>query len=163
MDGNWYARRIVGGDLPASSGLGRYRLSSGRKLPGYCRGHRAEPAFLALAKASEFPAGQPSVSFCIDCGRRLALASIQWSSWVLRRVEKVKFRDDRSVSRRISIDFLVREDAPVYEASGGQKFWLVPVSVMRRKTLVNYDLRNEGGVVSLCLAFGLVNTLTNLS
>lgn len=144
MDGNWYARRLVDRDIPASSRLGRYRLG-GRMPPGYCRGHRAEPAFLALAKASEFSAGQPSVSFCIDCGRRLALASIHWSSWVLRRVEKVKFRDDRSVSRRISIDFLVRGDAPVYVASGGQKFWLVPVSVMRRKTLVNYDLRDEEG------------------
>jgi hypothetical protein len=98
-----------------------------------------------LAKARECAAGRPAASFCDECGRSIALASIQWSDWVVRRVEKVRFRDDRTVNRQISIDFLVREDAPVYQAPGGRRFWLVPVSVMRRKTLVNYYLRDEEG------------------
>jgi hypothetical protein len=128
-----------------SSPLGRCRFSAGRVPSGYCRGHRAEPADLALAKAREFAAGHSPADFCNDCGRRLALATIQWSDWVLRRVEKVRFRDDRSVNYQISIDFLVREDAPLYEGSGGRWFWLVPMSIMRRKTLVNFDLRDEEG------------------
>jgi hypothetical protein len=145
MDENPHARGIVRRVLPAGVGFGRWGSGSWRMPSGYCRGHRAEPADLALAKAKEFAVGRPAGDFCHDCGRRLALASIQWSEWVVRRVEKVRFRDDRSVTRRISIDFLVREDAPVYEAPGGARYWLVPVSVMRRKTLVNYDLHDEEG------------------
>lgn len=110
-----------------------------------CHVHQAEPTELALAQAREFAAGRPIVDFCDECGLRLAVASIYWSDWVARRVEKVIFRDDRTVNRQISIDFLVREDAPVYHAPGGQRFWLVPVSIMRRKTLVNYYLRDEDG------------------
>jgi hypothetical protein len=62
-------------------------------------------------------------------------------------VEKVRFRDDRSVNRQISVDFVVRPDAPVFKAQGGdhRQFWLVPVSIMRRKTLVNFDLHDEDG------------------
>lgn len=113
--------------------------------PGPGHVHEAEPADLALAKAREFAAGQPAAGFCDECGLRLARANIQWSHWVVRRVEKVRFRDDRSVNRQISIDLLVREDAPVYQAPGGRRFWLVPVSIMRRKTLVNFHLRDEEG------------------
>jgi hypothetical protein len=77
----------------------------------------------------------------------LAQAVIEWSDWVIRRVEKVRFRDDRSVNRQISVDFVVRPDAPVFRAQGGdhRNFWLVPVSIMRRKTLVNFDLHDEAG------------------
>jgi hypothetical protein len=107
--------------------------------------HEAEPADLALAKARESAAGGPAAEFCGECGLRLARASIQWSHWVVRRVEKVRFRDDRSVNRQISIDLLVREDAPVFQAPGGRRFWLVPVSIMRRKTLVNFHLHDEEG------------------
>jgi hypothetical protein len=145
MDENWRARRIAGPARPVRPALRRPGQGTGRMPPGYCHGHRIEPAYQALAKAKAFAEGQSLADFCDDCGRRLALASIRRSDWVVRRVEKVRFRDDRTVNRQISIDFLVREDAPVYEASGGQRFWLVPVSVMRRKTLVNFDLHDEDG------------------
>jgi hypothetical protein len=85
------------------------------------------------------------LKLCDDCGNRLAQAVVGWSDWVVRRVEKVRFRDDRTVNRQISVDFVVRNDAPVFDAGSGRKFWLVPVSIMRRKTLVNFDLRDEKG------------------
>ena len=93
----------------------------------------------------EFARGASVPGFCDECGCRLARACIQWSDWVVRRAEKVRFHDDRCVNRLISIDFLVREDAPVYQAGGGRRFWLAPVSIMRRKTLVNYYLHDEDG------------------
>ncbi len=116
-----------------------------RILAHHDHAHDVEPADVALARAMEFAADASATGFCDECGRRLAVACIQWSDWVVRRTEKVRFHDDRCVNRMISIDFLVREDAPVYQAAGGRRFWLVPVSIMRRKTLVNYHLHDEEG------------------
>jgi hypothetical protein len=107
--------------------------------------HHVEPADLSLAKARDFADGTYACDFCDECGCRLARACIQWSDWVLRRTENVRFSDDRCVNRIISIDLLVREEAPLYRAPGGKPFWLVPVSIMRRKTLVNFYLRDEDG------------------
>ena len=81
--------------------------------------------------------------FCPEVGRRLLLAQLEFSEWTLRRVEKIKFERDRSVARSISIDLLVRDDAPVLRDSSGERCWLVPVSSMCRRTLVNFQLRDE--------------------
>jgi hypothetical protein len=107
--------------------------------------HDVEPADLSLAKARDFAGGTYASDFCDECGCRLARACIQWSDWVLRRTENARFSDDRCVNRIISIDLLVREEAPLYQAPGGKPFWLVPVSIMRRRTLVNFYLRDEDG------------------
>jgi hypothetical protein len=107
--------------------------------------HEVEPADLSLAKARGFADETYTSDFCDECGCRLARACIQWSDWVLRRTESVRFSDDRCVNRVISIDLLVREEAPLFWAPGGKPFWLVPVSIMRRKTLVNFYLRDEDG------------------
>ena len=107
--------------------------------------HDVEPADLSLAKARDFTGETSAGDFCDECGCRLARACIQWSDWVLRRTENVRFYDDRCVNRIISIDFLVLEEAPLYQAPGGKPFWLVPVSIMQRKTLVNFYLRDEDG------------------
>ena len=96
--------------------------------------------------------------FCAEVGRRLLLAQFEFSRWVLRRVEKVSFSSDRRVARRSSIELRVRDDAPLLvpeghalaraePASAGAVvhggYWLLPVSVMRRRTLVGLDLRDE--------------------
>src|SRR6201992_2388338 len=112
--------------------------------------HATEPTDLALQLSlahKKSPPGDPVPELCDACGSRRALAVIEWSDWVIRRVEKVRFRDDRSVHRQISVDFVVRPDAPVFRARGKDQrsFWLVPVSIMRRKTLVNFDLHEEDG------------------
>jgi hypothetical protein len=107
--------------------------------------HDVEPADLSLATARDFTGETSGRDFCDECGCYLARACIQWSDWVLRRTENVRFSDDRCVNRIISIDLLVREEAPVYQAPGGKPYWLVPVSIMQRKTLVNFYLRDEGG------------------
>ena len=84
-------------------------------------------------------------AFCLDIGRRLLLAEVQFGEWVLRRVEKIAFESDRGVSRRCSVELMVRPDAPVFEDRAGRRYWLVPLSLMRRQTLVNFDLRDEHG------------------
>jgi hypothetical protein len=105
---------------------------------------RLDPTELAL-KASAWRRGRLPRAFCAEVGRRLLLAELEFSEWVLRRVEKVAFERDRTVSRRISIEFSIRDDAPVFVDRDGQRYWLVPLSMMRRQTLVNLDLRDEHG------------------
>lgn len=101
-----------------------------------------DPTDLALA-ASARPADELPDAFCVEVGRRLLFAELEFSKWVLRRVEKVRFDSDRSVSRRSSIELIVRDDAPVFVDREGERHWLVPLSMMRRRTLVNLDLRDE--------------------
>src|SRR4051812_9268185 len=79
----------------------------------------------------------------LEVGRRLLLAQLQFSDWVLRRVEKVDFQRDRAVTRQVSIQFLVREDAPVVVDDEGRRFWLVPLSLVHRRTVVNFALSDE--------------------
>ncbi len=102
-----------------------------------------DPTDLAL-EASAWRKDLPD-AFCVEAGRRLLLAELEFSEWVLRRVEKVRFDSDRSVSRHSSIELNVREDAPVFVDPRGAEHWLVPLSMMRRRTLVNLDLRDEKG------------------
>jgi hypothetical protein len=83
--------------------------------------------------------------FCAELGRRILLAELEFSEWVLRRVEKVEFERDRSVTRRVSMEFRIRDDAPVFVDGDGQGFWLVPLSMMRRRTLVNLEIQDEHG------------------
>lgn len=81
--------------------------------------------------------------FCVELGRRILLAQLEFSEWVLRRVERVTFERDRSVSRTIEIDLLVRPDAPVFVDRQGNEHWLIPLSMMHRRTLVNFHVTDE--------------------
>jgi hypothetical protein len=108
----------------------------------------AEPITFALAQADARRTGDVAAvqqPFCAEVGRRLLRAQFAFSSWVLRRVEKVEFVSDRRVSRSSSIELTVPEDAPVLMSEDGTEHWLVPLSVMRRRTLVKLDLRDEEG------------------
>jgi hypothetical protein len=88
----------------------------------------------------------PAARCCQECGRRVLLLLLQSSSWVSHRAEHVSFRDDRSVVRRVTVEFHVPEqDVPVFCGDDGQAYSLVPLSVMRRKTLVNFELRDDAG------------------
>jgi hypothetical protein len=87
----------------------------------------------------------PTARCCKECGRRLMLLLLLSSTWVSRRTEHVSFRDDRSVVRRVTVEFHAPEQAPVFRGDDGQAYSLVPLSIMRRKTLVNFELRDEDG------------------
>jgi hypothetical protein len=86
-------------------------------------------------------------ALCVEVGRRLLLAELEFSDWTLRRVEKLDFVRDRSLSRCLTIDLNVREDAPVFQDLEGERYWLVPLSLMRRRTLVNFELRDMSGAL----------------
>ena len=87
----------------------------------------------------------PGERCCKECGRRLLLIFIESSNWVSRRTEHVTFRDDRTAVRDVTVEFYVPEEAPIFRGDDGKPYSLVPLSVMRRKTLVNFKLRDEEG------------------
>jgi hypothetical protein len=78
---------------------------------------------------------------------RLALAGAEllalirdWPAWTHRRVEHVTFLEEDLVRRRISVDLTVPERAPA--------MWharLVPLGLLRKGRLEQFDLRREGG------------------
>jgi hypothetical protein len=57
----------------------------------------------------------------------------------------VSFHDASSVVRRVTVEFHIPEQAPVFRGDDGQTYSIVPLSVMRRKTLVNFEIRDEDG------------------
>ena len=89
--------------------------------------------------------GNPEDRCCRECGRRLLLIFIGSSDWVSRRTEHVSFRDDRTVVREVTVELYVPDQAPIFRGDDNKEYRLVPLSVIRRKTLVNFKLRDEEG------------------
>jgi hypothetical protein len=130
-----------------------------RSLVPTSREWRMDPTDLALkgtTKRQKNPEGQKDQvgqreeeswdpSFCAELGRRILLAELEFSQWVLRRVEKVSLESDRCVTRRVSVELNIREDAPIFVDRAGNRFWLVPLSMMGRHPVLNLDIRDEQG------------------
>jgi len=108
-----------------------------------------DPIALSLrAHAAHRDDGGVVLPICPDVGRRLLLAETSSSDWVLRRVERVHFQDDRHVVREVTIELRVPDDAPEFgdgSASGDGRYWLVPLASMWRRTLVNFTMTDEDG------------------
>lgn len=105
-----------------------------------------DPIRFALRTSAEMreEGARPVAQVPLEVGRRLLLAQYEFSAWVLRRVEKVRFSQERRVNRRISIELRVPDYAPVIvDGDGTPVSWLVPLTVMRRRTLTNLDIRDE--------------------
>jgi hypothetical protein len=81
---------------------------------------------------------------CRECGLRVFELLMSSPSWVNRRVESVIFRDHRTIRRSVSVDFSVPVSAPLI-CINGTGFRLIPFTIFRRRTLVNFDLRSEDG------------------
>ena len=73
----------------------------------------------------------------------MLLAQLQFGEWVLRRVGTIAFQDERSVVREMTVDLRVRDDAPVFVDDAGVEYWLAPLTLMRRRTLVDFHIRTE--------------------
>jgi hypothetical protein len=87
------------------------------------------------------PAAQDGLAFL----RLLAeAADPKAKDWVNRRVQQLEFLDTRAVQWRVSVDFIVPDDAPVITV-GPERFRLVPVTPWEKANLVAFDLRDEGG------------------
>src|SRR3954469_8868472 len=69
-----------------------------------------------------------------------------WPSWTHRRVEHVTFLEEDLVRRRISVDLTVPGRAPSgWGGVGGAGARLVPLGLLRKGRLAQFDLHREGG------------------
>ncbi|WP_156135147.1 hypothetical protein [Arthrobacter sp. L77] len=121
------------------------KLSVGRRRDADSFGWALDPTDQALVVSRRRANDQEWLpdALCGEVGRRLLLAELQFSRWMVRRVEKVSFNQDRNVTRRLTIDFNVPDYAPLFVDKVGNRFWLVPLSLMRRRTLVNMRITDE--------------------
>src|SRR4051812_28192408 len=73
--------------------------------------------------------------------------------WVHRRVESFEFIDERTVRRRTSVDFTLPELCQPVDWIG-QEVLLAPITLLRKRVLVDFDLRTEGGAALPLLTAG---------
>ena len=64
--------------------------------------------------------------------------------WVHRRVDALEYRDDTTFRRRQSVHFTVPAAAPQIRV-GESDVRLIPLTTLRKETLVNFDCRDESG------------------
>lgn len=91
------------------------------------------------------PACWCDLSACQVCGLTMLQLFIKSSDWVVRRVEHVTFLDECTVRRGVSIDYVPPSNAVTLGRPGGQHVQVLPLAIMRRKSLVNFDLRDHDG------------------
>jgi hypothetical protein len=82
---------------------------------------------------------------CELCGLTMLRLIVNSSDWVVRRVEHVAFLDECTVRRRVSIDYVAPEDAVTFCRPSGQQVRILPMAILRRKSLVKFDFRDHDG------------------
>ena len=91
------------------------------------------------------PACWRDLSACQVCGLTMLQVFIKSSDWVVRRVEHVTFLDECTVRRGVSIDYVAPSNAVALSRPGGHCARVLPLAIMRRKSLVNFDFRDHDG------------------
>jgi hypothetical protein len=89
----------------------------------------------------------------MEADPRIALAGAEllalirdWPAWTHRRVEHVTFLEEDLVRRRISVDLTVPGRAPAgWGGVGGPGSRLLPLGLLRKGRLAQFDLLREGG------------------
>lgn len=78
-------------------------------------------------------------------GTMTAVLMLRWNEWVHRKVETVTFVDEDAARRSVGIDFTL--PFWIHQARGtpqnATKRQLVPLALLRKGTLANFDLRDE--------------------
>jgi hypothetical protein len=90
---------------------------------------------------------------CHTCGIRMLDVFVNSPDWVVRRVEHITFRDDRTAQRRVTVDYDTPRHTVTLRRRGvddrrdrqNDLVRIVPLTMMRRKTLVNFNLRDADG------------------
>lgn len=65
--------------------------------------------------------------------------------WLHRRVEAVDFYDNTTATYRVSLDFTVPPKAPVIDLSSSSAARLLPITMLAKRPLANFDVRDESG------------------
>lgn len=81
-----------------------------------------------------------------DVGANVLYLLNTWTEWVHRRVETFKFSDPVTLSRRLSTDFALPADVfTPFRDHAGVPLHHVPLALLRKRKLTNFDLRDETG------------------
>src|SRR4051794_5857350 len=73
---------------------------------------------------------------------------LSWDKWVNRRIESLEIKDSLRFMRRVSLDFRYPHNPPAPEYSpDSEPIVLVPLTFLRKRTLLNFSLRDETGGV----------------
>ena len=75
----------------------------------------------------------------------VALGLVAPDEWVHRRVESIGFIDDQTLLRRASVDFTVGFATPIVGSSLANQR-VVPVTLLRKRVLHGFDIRDANGV-----------------
>lgn len=111
-----------------------------------------------------FTAGWPDTAYASlrdDAiqGLRVLLLLNNARRWVHTRAESVHFYNDRLVHRRVSVDFTVPDSSPILERSQVDAL-LIPLTLLQKNTLINFDLRDEAGDALSVLSIRQTQALT---
>jgi hypothetical protein len=79
---------------------------------------------------------------CRTCGRATLRLFIESANWVGRRVETIEFLDDRTVRRRVSVNYVVPETSLVLQR-GSDAVRILPIAALRRKSLINFHFKDQ--------------------
>ena len=67
-------------------------------------------------------------------------------TWVHRRVETIEVLDEVSVRRHVSIDLTPHSDLEAFSPPGSESIGMLPLTILRKRTLRNFDLRDPQGM-----------------
>lgn len=96
---------------------------------------------LVLVRPTDLGTRAPEL---IGMGEVLLLLISEWSRWLERRVETVRFLDADTVSRNVSVDF-ISPQVPTFLARTNEDVTFVPLGTLLKRELVSFDLRDEEG------------------
>ncbi len=65
-------------------------------------------------------------------------------AWVHRRTETLTFVDDKTVNQHVTVDFTIPEQVPGHVGVDSELLPLVPLSLLRKRALRHFDLRDAG-------------------
>jgi len=88
--------------------------------------------------------GWEELTECRRCGLELLDQFINIADWVVRRVEGIHFLDDRTVRRRVSVDYTVPEGGVVMRIDG-RDARILPLAMLRRQSLIKFDYKTHEG------------------
>src|SRR4051794_32620151 len=81
---------------------------------------------------------EPPVLTDEELGKISAWCLTRDTEWINRRVERIELVDDETIRRQVSVDFTL----PAWLADDGATVY-VPVAVLRRRALTNFDVWQE--------------------
>lgn len=77
----------------------------------------------------------------IILGAAVGILLLAPDKWIRRRVESIAFVDANSLQRRVSIDF----EPPTAELTGVEGLPIMPLALLEKRVLVNFDARDGDG------------------